>query len=63
MKILHDQVVDEGDSVTIECKNPHDDDHGMIGRAPQFTQKLEDHEVGSYGLQIWTKLSVSQDTT
>lgn len=45
VKLLKDGSVEEGSSVTIECTNPHDDDHGMKTRAPQFTQKLQDHEV------------------
>ena len=45
MKILHDEVVEEGDSVTIECRNQHEDDYGMKTRAPEFTQKLQDQEV------------------
>ena len=45
VKILHDEVVEEGDSVTIECRNQHEDDHGMKTRPPEFTQKLQDQEV------------------
>ena len=45
VKILHDEVVEEGDSVTIECRNQHEDNHGMKTRAPEFTQKLQDQEV------------------
>ena len=45
VKILHDETVEEGDSVTIECKSSHEDDHGMKTRAPVFTQKLTDQEV------------------
>lgn len=46
VKILHDGTVQEGDSVTIDCKSSHEDDHGMKARAPEFTKKLSDEEVG-----------------
>jgi len=56
VKILHDETVTEGDSVTIQCTNPHDDDHGMKARAPQFTQSLEDHEVCNLKLVVPARL-------
>ena len=45
VKNLRDETVEEGDSVTIECKSKQEVNSVVQPRAPEFTQQLSDHEV------------------